>query len=100
MSGTKKVVLALTLVVILACGVWAGWRMAGSPPTYDGTNVTLYVNGEQVGVVNFADAEQPEVVPWEELKKIYRLDVIKFYEKYIVTRAATEEEVRAVNEGC
>ena len=59
-----------------------------------------HVNGEQVGVVNFADAEQPEVVPWEELKKSYRLDVIKFYEKYIVTRAATEEEVRAVNEGC
>ena len=41
MSGTKKVVLALTLVVILACGVWAGWRMAGSPPTYDGTNTDL-----------------------------------------------------------
>ncbi len=41
MSGTKKVVLALTLVVLLACGVWAGWRMAGSPPTYDGTNTDL-----------------------------------------------------------
>lgn len=41
MSGTKKVVLALTLVVLLACGVWAGWRIAGSPPTYDGTNTDL-----------------------------------------------------------
>ena len=41
MSGTKKVVLVLTLVVLLACGVWAGLRMAGSPPTYDGTNTDL-----------------------------------------------------------
>lgn len=41
MSGTKKVVLALTLVVLLGCGVWAGWRMAGSPPTYNGEDVDL-----------------------------------------------------------
>lgn len=41
MSGTKKLVLGLTLAVLLVCGVWAGWRMAGSPPTYDGTEVDL-----------------------------------------------------------
>lgn len=47
MSGTKKLVLSLTLVVILACGIGAGWRMANSSPTYDGTGtdlVELYEN--------------------------------------------------------
>lgn len=41
MSNAKKLVLGLTLAVLLGCGVWAGWRMAGSPPTYDGTNTDL-----------------------------------------------------------
>ena len=41
MSGTKKLVLSLTLAVLLACGVWAGWRMANSEPTYDGEGVDL-----------------------------------------------------------
>lgn len=41
MSGTKKIVLALTLVVLLGCGVWAGWRMAHSPSTYNGEGVDL-----------------------------------------------------------
>lgn len=41
MSGTKKLVLTLTLAVLLGCGVWAGWRMANSAPTYDGTNTDL-----------------------------------------------------------
>lgn len=41
MSGTKKLVLALTLVVLMICGISAGWSMANSAPTYDGTRVDL-----------------------------------------------------------
>lgn len=41
MSGTKKLVLTLTLAVLLGCGVWAGWRMAHSAPTYNGEGVDL-----------------------------------------------------------
>lgn len=41
MSGTKKLVLGMTLVVLMVCGIWAGWRMANSAPTYDGTGVDL-----------------------------------------------------------
>ena len=47
MSNPKKLALGLTLVVLMVCGVWAGWRMANSAPTYDGTNtdlVELYEN--------------------------------------------------------
>ena len=47
MSGTKKLVLALSLAVLLICGIVAGGRMANSSPTYDGTNtdlVELYEN--------------------------------------------------------
>ena len=46
MSGTKKVVLALTLVVLLACGVWAGWRMAGSPVVNYAMNYTDVAQGQ------------------------------------------------------
>lgn len=41
MSGTKKLVLALSLAVLLICGIVAGGRMANSSPTYDGTNTDL-----------------------------------------------------------
>lgn len=41
MSRTKKIVLAISLVVILACGVWAGVLMGRSAPTYDGTHMDL-----------------------------------------------------------
>ena len=41
MSKTKKIVLAISLVVILACGVWASVVMGGSAPTYDGSHVDL-----------------------------------------------------------
>lgn len=47
MSKTKKIVLAISLVVILACGVWAAVGMGMSEPTYDGTHmdpVDLYEN--------------------------------------------------------
>ena len=47
MSGTKKLVLVLSLAVLLICGIVAGGRMANSSPTYDGTNtdlVELYEN--------------------------------------------------------
>lgn len=41
MTKTKKIVLALSLAVVLACGVWAGVLMAGSEPTYNGESVDL-----------------------------------------------------------
>lgn len=41
MSTTKKIVLAISLVVILAAGVWASILMAGSEPTYDGSHMDL-----------------------------------------------------------
>ena len=41
MSGTKKLVLALSLAVLLICGIVAGGRMANSSPTYDGTSTDL-----------------------------------------------------------
>lgn len=47
MSKTGKIVLWASLAVILACGVWAALLMAGSAPTYDGTQtdvLALYEN--------------------------------------------------------
>lgn len=41
MSKTKKIVLAIALVVILACGVWAAALMGSSAPTYDGSHMDL-----------------------------------------------------------
>ena len=41
MSKTKKIILAVSLVVILACGIWAAVVMGMSEPTYDGTHVDL-----------------------------------------------------------
>ena len=41
MTKTKKLVLTIALVVILACGIWASVVMAGSAPTYDGTKVDV-----------------------------------------------------------
>ena len=41
MSKTKKIVLAISLVVILACGVWAAVLMGMSEPTYDGSHMDL-----------------------------------------------------------
>ena len=41
MTKTKKIVLALSLAVVLFCGVWAGVLMAGSGPTYNGEGVDL-----------------------------------------------------------
>ena len=41
MSKTKKIVLAISLVALLACGVWASVVMGGSEPTYDGSHMDL-----------------------------------------------------------
>ena len=41
MSKTKKIVLAISLVVILACGIWAAVLMGASEPTYDGSHMDL-----------------------------------------------------------
>ena len=41
MSKAKKIVLAISLVVILACGVWAAVLMGMSEPTYDGSHMDL-----------------------------------------------------------
>ena len=41
MSKTKKIVLAVSLVVILACGIWAAVLMGMSAPTYDGSHMDL-----------------------------------------------------------
>lgn len=41
MSKTKKIVLAASLVVILACGVWAAVCMGMSAPTYNGSHMDL-----------------------------------------------------------
>ena len=41
MSKTKKILLAISLVVILAAGVWASVVMGASEPTYDGTHMDL-----------------------------------------------------------
>ena len=41
MSKTKKIILAISLVVILACGVWAAIGMGTSGPTYDGSHMDL-----------------------------------------------------------
>ena len=41
MSKTKKIVLALSLAILLACGIWAGILMGTSEPTYNGSHVDL-----------------------------------------------------------
>ena len=41
MSNMKKTILTISLVVILACGVWASVLMGGSEPTYDGSHMDL-----------------------------------------------------------
>jgi len=41
MTKTKKMVLTISLVVILACGIWASVLMGGSEPTYDGSHMDL-----------------------------------------------------------
>ncbi len=41
MSKTKKIVLAISLVAILACGIWAAVLMGMSEPTYDGSHMDL-----------------------------------------------------------
>ena len=41
MSKTKKIVLAISLVVILVCGIWAAVLMGMSEPTYNGTHMDL-----------------------------------------------------------
>lgn len=41
MSKTKKILLAISLVVILACGVWAAVGMGTGEPTYDGSHMDL-----------------------------------------------------------
>lgn len=57
MSGTKKIALGLTLVVLLACGVWAGWRMAHSDPTYSGENTDLIALYEDPSSYDNSDAD-------------------------------------------
>ena len=41
MSKTKKILLTVSLVVILACGVWAAVGMGLSEPTYEGSHMDL-----------------------------------------------------------
>ena len=41
MSQTKKIVLALSLAILLACGIWAGVLMGTSEPTYNGSHMDL-----------------------------------------------------------
>lgn len=41
MSTVKRAVLALSLAVILACGIWAGVRVANGAPTYGVQGVDL-----------------------------------------------------------
>ena len=41
MSKTKKIILTISLVVILACGIWAAVTMGMSEPTYDGSHMDL-----------------------------------------------------------
>ncbi len=41
MSKTKKIVLALSLAILLACGIWAGVLMGTSEPTYNGSHMDL-----------------------------------------------------------
>lgn len=41
MSKTKKIVLAVALAAILACGIRAAVLMGRSEPTYDGTHMDL-----------------------------------------------------------
>lgn len=41
MTKSRRIVLTLSLAVILVCGVVASLRMAGSPPTYDGSGLDL-----------------------------------------------------------
>ena len=55
-------------------------------------------NEDRVGIVKFADSDKSEEIPWEDLKRNHRLEVIKFYEKFIVTRQATEEELRSLKQ--
>lgn len=57
MSGTKKIALGLTLVVLLACGVWAGWRMAHSDPTYNGEDTDLIALYEDPSSYDNSDAD-------------------------------------------
>lgn len=41
MSKTKKAVLACSLAILMACGVWAGVSMARSGPSYDGSRTDV-----------------------------------------------------------
>ena len=41
MTNTKKIVLAVALAVIMACGFWSAMLMGQSDPTYDGSKVDV-----------------------------------------------------------
>lgn len=41
MSTPKKIILAVSLATILACGIWVAVVMAGSEPTYNGSHMDI-----------------------------------------------------------
>jgi len=57
------------------------------------------VRGRRVGVVLFTDSEKPEVVPWDDLRRQHTCDVITFYERHIVRRPVTADELEAARGG-
>ena len=77
MSKTKKVVLILTLVVILACGAWAAVEMALSGPTYDGTGTDLIGLYENPGSYDNSDADgAASIIVNENLDKTAATNVV------------------------
>ena len=77
MSKTKKIFLAIALVVILACGVWAAVGMGMSDPTYDGTHmdlVELYENNS--GYDNSAADGAAAIIVNENLEKTAAENVV------------------------
>lgn len=55
------------------------------------------IDGEKVGVVVFVGALQPTIVGWEELKRTYLRECLLFYERHLMAKPATAEEISAIN---
>lgn len=53
----KKIVLAVSLVILLACGVYAAVLMAGSEPTYDGSGTDVTALYEDPGSYDNSSAD-------------------------------------------
>lgn len=77
MTKTKKIVLALSLVLILACGVWAAVEMALSGPTYDGSSLDLIELYENPGSYDNSDADgAASIIVNENLDKTAATNVV------------------------